>query len=647
MAAVMGPPGPPLSPRRRSGRRGPTSKSPESPTSESTPRPPQNNHRPQLPSSFSNPSLPTTTNGRLKRPKQDDHDDLPDDLPKNPGTNAPTALSNTNGRTKRKGKEKEKPILTISLDGTSPPRDPQEDIAMDLLEQEGEEQSVTRCVCGRTGEDDAEAGEFMVQCETCSVWQHGLCMGYESESQVLSNDYYCEECRPDLHTKLLKKLSRRRRHSSVSSHPDNAPTRASRSHSPSHASKPAKKRSTMNSRDAAYNETLQQALEATAAEAAAAHPRTPSVAESVNGHGEPEEPQAETSTNGRKKRKRTDDDTASTKRTRSASTTSDRPPPVVPREETPVSATATAPKSTSMPAPPVPTKPSTARNRRGGGRKSAVQAPAADQASVDGDDVSSAPPAATVPAPAPPTTNGRRANNGRSRASGASRKQAASNANGESSRRNHAGATNGASSHAPASSRAYHNSHAYVASQQPLLTTWGLPDYLSHLDNIFPSDVPKALDVPGSAAGENVEHAMERGVKVKWPSKRMSVVDMNKRVRALVEWVGREQASTLERGRRREALELALNDVDALALANRSTENGASGSGAVPMVLDGDVVASPVQENRSLRPSLGDQASRQTTMTMMEELMEELIGFQERFGPGAKSKERDRRMAGS
>jgi hypothetical protein len=33
------------------------------------------------------------------------------------------------------------------------------------------------------------------------------------------------------------------------------------------------------------------------------------------------------------------------------------------------------------------------------------------------------------------------------------------------------------------------------------------------------------------------------------------------------------------------------------------------------------------------------------TMKMMEELMEELIRFQEKFGPGAKSRERDRRLA--
>lgn len=44
----------------------------------------------------------------------------------------------------------------------------------------------------------------MVQCETCDVWQHGLCVGYEDEGQVANIDYYCEECRPDLHHNLLK-----------------------------------------------------------------------------------------------------------------------------------------------------------------------------------------------------------------------------------------------------------------------------------------------------------------------------------------------------------------------------------------------------------------------------------------------------------
>lgn len=44
----------------------------------------------------------------------------------------------------------------------------------------------------------------MVQCETCKVWQHGLCMGYTSEDQVHDDDYYCELCKPDMHAELLK-----------------------------------------------------------------------------------------------------------------------------------------------------------------------------------------------------------------------------------------------------------------------------------------------------------------------------------------------------------------------------------------------------------------------------------------------------------
>lgn len=99
----------------------------------------------------------------------------------------------------------------VSMDGQS----------RDAPEEE-EEQGVTRCVCGSAGapypldtstfahqarlmlEDDPEAGEFMVQCETCGVWQHGLCMGYLTEDQVQDTDYHCELCKPEMHVELLK-----------------------------------------------------------------------------------------------------------------------------------------------------------------------------------------------------------------------------------------------------------------------------------------------------------------------------------------------------------------------------------------------------------------------------------------------------------
>ena len=166
----------------------------------------------------------------------------------------------------------------------------------------------------------------MVQCETCKVWQHGLCMGFESEQQLHDDDYYCEQCRPELHHDLFKyaaelivlspadpclprrKLSKKARHPSASSHhnPLSAASRVSRSHSPVHSSKPAKRRNTMNSRDAAFDESLKELIEATAAEAAAAQD-TRSVTSNGNANGVPE-PQEESVPSNRKKRKRLDED---------------------------------------------------------------------------------------------------------------------------------------------------------------------------------------------------------------------------------------------------------------------------------------------------------------------------------------------------
>jgi hypothetical protein len=199
------------------------------------------------------------------------------------------------------------------------------------------------------------------------------------------------------------------------------------------------------------------------------------------------------------------------------------------------------------------------------------------------------------------------------------------------------------------SSRAYRNSHAYVVSQQPLFTSWNLPDYLAHLEEMLPSDTPRPLEVPSGSGlnpgnlsvgrGESLDRTVERGVKVKWPSKRTSVGDMNKRVRALVEWVGREQAAALDRMRRRDALEKALREELQAQQKRRETEKGGAG-----MILDGLSLDAPhrapdLTGTKLVNYEITDTQSS-ATMKMMEELMEELIGFQERFGPAAKSRER-------
>jgi hypothetical protein len=216
-----------------------------------------------------------------------------------------------------------------------------------------------------------------------------------------------------------------------------------------------------------------------------------------------------------------------------------------------------------------------------------------------------------------PGPSSRRSGGGRSRATGSRRNP---NLGDQATRR-----VNGsvASTSAPPTSfsRTYSSSQQQ---QQPLLTSWGLPDYLAHLEPTLPSKTPQPLQLRGS--GE------ERGVRVRWPGKRMSVGDMNKRVRALVEWVGREQACASERYRRREALQASLGDAPSL--------------GALPI---GDAEEMTLHVPRPPHPpSMGEEKvsgdgvanAEKSTMKMMEELMEELIGFQERYGPGAKSRER-------
>ncbi|KAF9033311.1 hypothetical protein BDZ89DRAFT_1063055 [Hymenopellis radicata] len=577
--------GPPLSPRetRRSGRRsahsGSTSTS-KSPDSDPMPRPKDVPQRPSLPSNNSG--------GRGKRLKQEDVDDTVVDR-KNGHSGSTTSSSSAQGaptgRSRRKKKDKDEDIV---------PDDPPEDMVDDELAQdaadEDEEQSVTRCVCGST-EDDPDAGEFMVQCETCKVWQHGLCMGYESEDQLQFDDYYCELCKPELHADLFKRLSRKVRQSSTTSHHTVAAgNRMSRSHSPSHSRQQAsKRRNTMNSRDAAFDENLKEILESTAHEADGTHDSK------VDNDDEDMEP----APTGRRKRKRADDDAPAKKRTRSASVASEqRASSNIARSETPMPS---AMKTPVLSAPPV--RPS-GRGKRGGGRKAAVLHSDVPVLNESGEVVSSAP----------------KRGHGRGKGGGAKRGHAltAPASAAAESRRNLAnGAGSAGQSHAEGS-RAYRNSHAYVVSQQPLLTSWHLPDYLAHMENIFPTSTPAPLEVPST--GENgIELISERGVKTKWPGKRMSVIDMNKRVRALVEWVGREQASASERVRRREALEEALKQ-------QALDENA--------MVVDGVRTQSPLPRPSSTAPfeKLGSATSSGKTMKLMEELMEELINFQERFG---------------
>ncbi|KAG8359986.1 hypothetical protein FVEN_g2646 [Fusarium venenatum] len=162
----------------------------------------------------------------------------------------------------------------------------------DLQEEEDE---AVRCICdaeeypGRPPVEGADLDffnaieftedvtGFFVQCDICKVWQHGACVGiFSAESSP--DEYFCEQCRKELHKiytasngqKWSKYVPHNRpsratsRATSIAKDGNRSPkTGTSKNSRPTSASQSSKRRSTMNSRDRAYeDEQLLRAIEA-------------------------------------------------------------------------------------------------------------------------------------------------------------------------------------------------------------------------------------------------------------------------------------------------------------------------------------------------------------------------------------------------
>ncbi|KAG7118938.1 putative histone deacetylase complex subunit cti6 like protein [Verticillium longisporum] len=172
-----------------------------------------------------------------------------------------------------------------------------------------EDDESVRCICGfdeypgpppfdddvKSGKENPEADFFasielsdevsglFVQCDICKVWQHGACVGIFTEESS-PDEYFCEKCRKDLHKIHIASNSQRysnylplgrqsrssSRATSVAKDGTRSPKDSSaRSARASSAAQAAKRRSTMNSRDAGYDEDeqLRRAIEASKEEA--------------------------------------------------------------------------------------------------------------------------------------------------------------------------------------------------------------------------------------------------------------------------------------------------------------------------------------------------------------------------------------------
>ena len=72
---------------------------------------------------------------------------------------------------------------------------------------EDEGDAIIRCICGYVEEDEDDERK-MVVCDSCEAWQHNECMEISENDDELPEQYFCEQCRPDLHKVLLEKVAR-------------------------------------------------------------------------------------------------------------------------------------------------------------------------------------------------------------------------------------------------------------------------------------------------------------------------------------------------------------------------------------------------------------------------------------------------------
>ncbi|KAF7546336.1 hypothetical protein G7Z17_g8513 [Cylindrodendrum hubeiense] len=240
----------------------------------------------------------------------------------NPQSQQSSVTSSTSGRLERSTRSVTKPSSNKSTPSASLSSEPLEDLDDTLLTRRRkrgqddeidkasqpdifdmvngsddlqEEDEAVRCLCGsedypgRPPVDGPDADffaaieltedvtGFFVQCDICKVWQHGACVGiFSAESSP--DEYFCEQCRKDLHKihtasngqKYSKYVPLHRpsratsRATSITKEGTRSPkTGTGKNSRPTSASLAAKRRSTMNSRDRAYDdEQLRRAIEA-------------------------------------------------------------------------------------------------------------------------------------------------------------------------------------------------------------------------------------------------------------------------------------------------------------------------------------------------------------------------------------------------
>ncbi|KAI5856251.1 hypothetical protein BZA05DRAFT_196648 [Tricharina praecox] len=132
-----------------------------------------------------------------------------------------------------------------------------ESVVDEAMEDAGDaEDEITRCICGfqeyQGGDDETDTDGLFIQCDQCKVWQHGFCVGI-TDNESTPENYYCEKCKPELHREGFNKAGHKTSVYLPAQEEPPKPTAKEVSH---------KRRTTMNSRDAEYDdEVLKRMLE--------------------------------------------------------------------------------------------------------------------------------------------------------------------------------------------------------------------------------------------------------------------------------------------------------------------------------------------------------------------------------------------------
>ena len=120
------------------------------------------------------------------------------------------------------------------------------------------------------------------------------------------------------------------------------------------------------------------------------------------------------------------------------------------------------------------------------------------------------------------------------------------------------------------------------------VSDWGMPDHLRHLAHLLPDTPPTPLSI-SSLVDPSEPPTVEPPTKVRYPGKRVTMPEMRKRARAVLEFVAKVQIEMSERDRRWDLLrdvneqvkEARAKDAREKALrASGSTSGSGSASGS-------------------------------------------------------------------